>query len=221
MSILNMVKIWLICNKYTPLVDIYAIIIKSEVIKIEEKLERLYCECINELNGIGIDLSEEKIGKIEIHLSKRNNKRYGCCKQEEPDNKYKIIQKIGNRRVVKYEKFHKHTIEVSKWVLNLNDEIIKNTLIHEIIHCFPYCNNHGKQFKNYAKFINEKLGYNISRVGNKKDDYEKSNVEYKEDNNYRYIIGCTKCGKIYHRNRLAKNFFRKYRCQCGGKLKFG
>ena len=49
----------------------------------EEKLNRLFIECIDELNKIGIDILDEKqYGKIEILISKRNNKRYGCCKQE-------------------------------------------------------------------------------------------------------------------------------------------
>lgn len=184
----------------------------------QEKLNKLYTQCIKELNTIGLNISQENIGTITIQISKRNNKRYGCCKQEDPDEKYKTIEKIGRRRIIKYEKFNKHTIEVSNWVFDLNDEIIKNTIMHEIIHCFPYCNNHGKQFKMYAKYINEKLGYNITRLGNKKQDYENSNVQYQEKE-YKYIIKCTNCGKLFYRNRLAKNFFRKYRCQCGGRLK--
>lgn len=183
----------------------------------QEKLEQLYNECVNELTSIGLDLSPNNIGKVEICFSKRNNKRYGCCKQEEPDSKYKITQKVGRRIVVKYEKFNKHTIEISKWVMDLNDSIIKNTIMHELIHCFPFCNNHGKEFKMYAKYINEKLGYDISRLGNKKADYEKSNIDY-EKKKYKYVIKCTECGKLIYRNRLDRNFFRKYRCKCGGKL---
>lgn len=190
----------------------------KDIIQNQEKLNKLYTQCINELNTIGLNISQENIGTITIQISKRNNKRYGCCKQEDPDEKYKTIEKIGRRRIIKYEKFNKHTIEVSNWVFDLNDEIIKNTIMHEIIHCFPYCNNHGKQFKMYAKYINEKLGYNITRLGNKKQDYENSNVQYQEKE-YKYLIKCTNCGKLFHRNRLAKNFFRKYRCQCGGRLK--
>lgn len=183
----------------------------------EEKLIELYIECLEELKSIGMDLSEKNIGQITIHISKRNNKRYGCCKQEEPDKKYKVVEKIGRRRIVKYEKFNKHTIEVSKWVLELDDKIIKNTIMHEIIHCFPFCNNHGKQFKMYAKYINERLGYDISRLGNKKEDYAKSNLIY-EEKSWKYVIKCSNCGKVLYRNRLAKDFFRKYRCLCGGKL---
>ena len=183
----------------------------------QEKLDILYKTCIKELTSIGLDLSKKSVGTIIIQLSKRNNKRYGCCKQEEPDAKYKVVEKIGRRKIIKYEKYNKHIIETSKWVLDLNDEIIKNTIMHEIIHCFPYCNNHGKQFKSYANYINVKLAYNISRLGNKKDDYEKSNINY-EEKQYKYTIKCTKCEKLFHRNRLAKNFLRKFRCQCGGKL---
>ena len=58
----------------------------------EEKLNSIYEEVIQELNAIGIDmLGYEKVGKIEIKISKRNNKRYGCCKQEEPDKRFKKI----------------------------------------------------------------------------------------------------------------------------------
>ena len=76
----------------------------------QEKLEKLFNQCINELKSIGLNVSKENVGDIKIQISKRNNKRYGCCKQEEPDERYKVIQRIGRRRIVKYEKFNKHTI---------------------------------------------------------------------------------------------------------------
>lgn len=183
----------------------------------EEKLENLYNECLNELKSIGINLEEKDIGKIDISFAKRKTKRYGCCKQEEPDKTTAYRQK----RIVHYRKYNKHHIEISKWLMDLNDDIIKNTIIHEMIHCLPDCNNHGKEFKKYSKLINEKLGYNISRLGNKKEDYEKSNVEFKEENlKYKYVIVCEKCGLIYYRQRMAKNFTKKYRCgKCRGILR--
>ena len=183
----------------------------------KEKLERIYRECAQELKRIGIDICDQKqIGAIKISISKRNNKRYGCCKQEEPDEKSKYIEKIGRRKIVRYAKFNKHHIEISPWVLALDEDIIKNTIMHEIIHCLPNCNNHGVQFKKYAKYINDKLGYNISRVGNKKEDYQKSNVEYREKQEYNYHIQCTNCGQSFFRKRLSSNFVGKYRCgKCG------
>ena len=152
----------------------------------EEKLNKLYKEGIEELKSIGIDID---IRTIEIQISKRNNKRYGCCKQEDPDKNTKYYEKIGNKRYL-------------------------------IIHCLPYCNNHKNEFKKYANYINEKLGYDISRVGNKKQDYEKSNMEYTENVNFKYKIICEKCNQTFYRQRLMKNLTKKYRCGiCGGKLK--
>ncbi len=185
----------------------------------EERLQKLYEECIYELNSIGIDILNLDIGTIDIQISKRNNKRYGCCKQEEPDKCTKYYERIGNRRYLRYAKFNKHTIEISKWVMNLDKDIIKNTIMHEIIHCFPYCNNHGREFKRYASIINEKLHYDITRVGNKELDYAKSNIEYNEKINFKYKIMCEKCAQTFYRQRLVKNFIKKYRCgKCGGKL---
>ena len=192
-------------------------IIKGDVEIVQQKLEQLYNQCLAELKSIGFNLNKEIIGEITIQLSKRNNKRYGCCKQENPDEKYKVIKKVGRKKYIQYEKFNKHTIEVSKWVMDLDEKVIKNTIMHEIIHCFPYCNNHGPQFKKYANFINIKLGYNISRLGNKEKDFQNSNIQYTKEE-YKYTIKCKKCGKQFHRNRLQKNFFVKYRCMCGGKL---
>lgn len=187
----------------------------------EEKLNKLYHECLNELKTIGINLEGNKeIGNIDIKLASRKTKRYGCCRQEDPDKRYKVIEKRGYRKTIRYEKFNSHHIEVSKWVMELNDNIIKNTIFHEMIHCIPFCNNHGEEFKKYAAYINQKLGYNIKRVGNPKEDYAKSNIPYQEEKeNYQYKIQCKQCGQEIYRKRFNENLIKRYRCgKCGGKL---
>ena len=190
-------------------------------IKMDKKLEELYTQCLSELKIIGIDLNSKEIGSIDIKLSNRSKKRYGCCKQEEPDKNYLIKKKIGRRTIIECNRFKKHHIEISSWVMELDEKIIKNTIIHELIHCIPYCNNHGNEFKKYANYINEKLGYNISRLGDKKQDFILSNKEYNEKEiRYNYEIICQKCGQKVYRQRVNKNFTRKYRCgKCGGKFK--
>jgi len=191
-----------------------------QIYKRNEKLNILYKQCIEELKNIGIDVYNiPYIGNIDISISKRNTKRYGCCKQEEPNPDSKTIEKIGRKRIVRYAIFNRHHIEISPWVMDLDDGIIKNTIIHELIHCIPHCNNHGQVFKKYAKYINERLEYNISRLGNKKEDYIKSNVEYSEKEEYKYYIKCINCGQEYLRKRINKYFTRRYRCgKCKGKL---
>ena len=186
----------------------------------DEKLKKLFNECIGELNSIGIDVKNDNVGEINIGLAKRNAKRYGCCKQDAPNPNLFHIEKRGRHKYKVYDKFDKHNIEISKWVMDLDEKIIKNTIMHEIIHCFYRCNNHGAEFKKYAKYINEKLGYNISRLGNKEEDFKKSNITYfPEKQRYNYKIICSNCGQIFYRQRLQKNFIKKYRCgKCKGKL---
>ena len=71
-----------------------------------EKLLKLYKECINELKSIGVEILDEKnIGKIDIQVSSRSLKRYGWCKQENPDKNYKTVKKYRNRRVKTHKKF--------------------------------------------------------------------------------------------------------------------
>jgi hypothetical protein len=168
----------------------------------QERLKKLFNECIDELKTININVEKSRKTKteIEIKINKRSKKRYGCCKK---------ISKDGFQ------------IEVSQWVMDLNENIIKNTIMHELIHCLPRCNNHGEVFKNYAKTINEKLGYNITRVGNKEKDFNKSNLEFKEKEiKYNYKIVCEKCNQTFLRQRVSKGFTRKYRCgKCGGAFK--
>ena len=103
----------------------------------KNKLERLYNECIVELKSIGINIIEMDVGDISIDFSKRKTKRYGCCKQEEPDKK----TAYRKNRIVYYRKFNKHYIEISKWLMDLNEDIIKNTIMHELIHCFCISRN--------------------------------------------------------------------------------
>lgn len=187
----------------------------------EEKLTKLYNECIKELKSIGINMEDsKKNGKITINIAKRKAKRYGCCKQSKPVITCYHIEYKNHRRRKVYDVFLKHDIEISKWVLDLNDDIIKNTIMHELIHCLPYCNNHGKEFKKYAEYINQKLGYKIQRLGNKEKDYENSNIKFEDKEiTYKYKIKCKNCGLIFYRQRLKKNFIRDYRCgKCKGKL---
>lgn len=188
----------------------------------DEKLTKLYTECLHDLKTIGIYFNNnQEIGTIYISITNRKTKRYGCCKQKDPDKEYKVLEKRGNRRIIKYEKYNKHYIEISRWVMELNDEVIKNTIFHEMIHCIPFCNNHGTNFKKYAKYINEKLGYDIKRVGNPKEDFKKSNLIYQDKTpEYKYKIICESCKQEIYRQRFNTKLISKYRCgKCGGRIK--
>ena len=181
----------------TKIKKIFNIIFGDNMNK-QEELEKLYKECIEELKSINIDPRKNRT--IETKINTRSKKRYGCCKKLSKD---------------------RFQIEISEWVIDLNEDIIKNTIMHELIHCMPRCNNHGEYFKNYATVINEKLGYNISRTGNKEQDFKESNLEYIEKPiNFNYKIVCEDCNYSFFRQRVRRYFIRKYRCgKCGGRFK--
>lgn len=187
----------------------------------QERLEKLLEQCIEELESIKFDIrNNPEVGKIDIKISKKATKRYGCCKQEKPNKKYYHTIGKGYKKRIVYDRFEIHHIEISEWVMQLDEKIIKNTIIHEILHCLPGCCNHGVIFKNYANYINNVLGYNISRLGDIEEDLKMSNLEYKNIKpNYKYKIICKKCGQISYRQRIKKDLIKNYRCSiCGGKL---
>ena len=185
----------------------------------EEKLERLYNHCIAELNQINLDLREYGINKIKLEIKKGRNSTYGMCVKAEPDKSTQYYER-GKKKYLIYQK---HTIQISDWVLDLKDEIIKNTIMHEIIHCFPGAGNHGKVFKKLAQVVNYELGYNISRVGNKKRDFTQSGINYdkfQSQERYKYILECLNCHEQFKRKRFNIKHIDKYLCPfCKSKLK--
>ena len=88
----------------------------KEEVKMQNKLERLYNDCIKELKSIKIDITNPLVGDIDIRFSKGNPKRYGGCKHEDPDKDYYHIVRKGKNISIKYDRFKKHHIEISKWV---------------------------------------------------------------------------------------------------------
>ena len=67
-----------------------------------------------------------------------------------------------------------------------------------------------------------KLIYQLQKeitIGNKKKNYENSNIKFKENEKYNYKIICKGCKQEFYRQRLDKNFTRKFRCaKCDGRF---
>ena len=167
----------------------------------EDKLYKLFDECVSELNKIGINLENNKVGNIDIKLSKRSTKRYGCCKQEEPDKNYKIIEKRGYRRIIKYEKFNKHHIEISNWVMQLNDEIIKNTIELEI--------------NEKEKIFNIKVSQNI-----KDEELIKYNIDKMIKNLFKNNTGCILQERLPYWSKITKLPYKSFNVR-DAKTKYG
>ena len=87
-------------------------------------------------------------------------------------------------------------IKLSKYLLECDKQLIKDTIAHELIHTCNGCFNHGYSFKSLMYKINKELGYNVVIKNRDKSFSEKFDHKYK--------LTCTKCGKVFYRNRLPK-----------------
>lgn len=97
--------------------------------------------CLKELDKLNIPY-----GKIEgFTVNTRAKKRWGQCT--------KTSEGV-------------FTIDISVRLLDENTPLIslKETLYHEILHTCNGCMNHAKQWKSYAKIVNDAYGCNIKRT---------------------------------------------------------
>lgn len=151
-------------------------------------------ECMTELDNIGIEYGNI----IEFRINTRAKKQWGSCKAVPSG----------------------YLIDISAVLLDeKNDEQgLKNTIIHELLHSCKGCMNHGKNWKYLAQKVNDAYGYNIKRV----TSYEEKGVleETKPVANHKVI--CLGCGCVYTRIKASKLITNtsRYRCgYCHGELK--
>lgn len=97
-------------------------------------------------------------------------------------------------------------IKLSKYLLECDKQLIKNTIAHELIHTCKGCFNHGYNFKSLMYKINKELGYNVA--------LKNKNKEFSQKFEYKYKLTCSECGKVFYRNRLPKyrGFLRHAYC---------
>lgn len=161
-----------------------------------KNIDNLLEEVIKEAQELNIPVPIN-ISK-KVYINPRPKRRYGCCKTID----------------------RKHHIEISKFVLEADEHIVKSVLAHEVLHTCEGCNNHGDRWKEYALRMNERYGYKIKRASTFAEMGISSPIEEARDSNIKYIIKCENCGKEYPRQRYTcvMKKINAYRCQCGGKL---
>lgn len=99
------------------------------------------------------------------------------------------------------KKTQKYTIQIASRLLqdDVNEKSLKNTIMHEFLHTAPGCLNHGKTWTKYAEIINKKYQYNIQRVSG-----DKEGLDLIDENEYKYIFECSKCGQRFNYLRRPK-----------------
>lgn len=162
-----------------------------------EKLIRLSKESIRELEEIGLGKMIPK--NLNFTINYRAKKRLGqCCEKQD--------------------------INISSWLLEIGDDHdIKNTIIHEILHTFKDTIGHKAKWQYYANYVNNRTDYHITRTTSINKIYEKANkVRPTRKIHYKWEITCTKCGKVFYRQRMTtrvlNDFTRGNRVHkyCGG-----
>lgn len=158
---------------------------------VQDELDGLMARLHETLRALGIPVSNKLLPGVKVNT--RAKRRLGCC-----------CYQSG-----------RYWIEVSQSILH-NDSLLRQTLIHELLHTCPGCRNHGERWKAYALVVKEKLGYEIERTV--KTESPPGPLRHEE---VKYILECQSCGAQIKRMRMSKAVKSpwRYRCPCGGKLR--
>lgn len=107
-------------------------------------------------------------------------------------------------------------ISISEALLqdDVDDQAVKNTIAHELLHTVDGCMNHGRYWHKLAGLVNERCpGYNIRS----RTSAEEKGIQI----HYKYMLRCTGCGAIAGRHKKSRfvEHFDRYICsKCGGKF---
>jgi len=157
-----------------------------------KNLQKLYQECLAELDAIGI----EHGNIIDISVNSRAKKRWGLC------------TRIGDT----------YSIQISSRLLDdsIDDSATKNTIMHEILHTVKGNVKHGDKWTRMANLVNDCYAiYNIKRTTSSEDKGIEEIVLSEQSN---YIFKCSNCGQIIRRTKKSKfvENYKEYHCgKCG------
>ena len=153
-------------------------------------------QCTAELESIGI-----KCGKVRnLEINNRAKCRLGQC--------MRVCIGVFDISIADFLLEEKNDIN-----------ILKNTVIHELLHTVKGCFKHTGKWKLLAEEVNRKFPqYSIKRTFSREEIANLTNIK---EPIYRYTLKCKNCGQEIKRQRKTKAVtnYNNYRCgKCGGKL---
>lgn len=162
-----------------------------------KELKKIYQECLQDLQAIGI-----KPGNIrEVKINRRFRKSFGICRRIKEPWKGVWYRLEFNPEILKEE---------------VPDYITKSTVIHEILHSCYGCMKHTGRWKAYAERVNQAYPeYQINRLITVE---ELQAVQPKLEYHYYVICDICKVPIGYLRRGNVWKHPERYRCKCGGKL---
>ena len=117
----------------------------------QEEINALFADCMVQMRSIGVPISESIYPSVVLS---RTRSRFGDCR--------KTAGKSG-------ELDYDFVIRLSKYTLANSERSLRNTIYHELIHTVPGGFNHGREWKRWAAYAGERLGYHIQRMGGEDD----------------------------------------------------
>ena len=95
---------------------------------------------------------------------------------------------------------------------DVDDQAVKDTIAHELLHTVEGCMNHGRYWHRLAGLVNQRCpGYNIKQRTNA----EEKGIQI----DYKYTLQCQNCGAVAGRHRRSAfvDHPEHYSCvKCGG-----
>lgn len=166
-------------------------------------------QCIDEMVLMGIDV--DNLPMIEWTVSNRSKRRYGQCR-------YKINE-------------GECEINISSFLLDENitpnEDSLKNTIIHELVHALNPGEGHKGKWKDMADYITKASNgrYKIKRCTSYEEkgvDRDKLDIPIYRSLKPKYIVECQSCGGRITRTKRTKVVQKPwlYRCsRCKGSLR--
>ena len=136
-------------------------------------LDEYTIRCMEELDAVGIEYGNI----IGVKVNTRAKKRWGQCRAVPGG----------------------YLIDISSVLLDeRNDEQgLKETIIHELLHSCKGCMNHGENWKRLAAKVNRAYNYNIKRCSTADDKGVQEETKPISLHTVNYVIKCNKCGYTY------------------------
>lgn len=172
-------------------------------------LNSLFDDCLKMVLDCGL----EPIPIAKVTINSRAKGRFGQCKIHR-----EIATMANGRRKITYPYC---TIEISSEILKdeADEDMVKSTIIHEILHACDPGEGHGGQWLIDAhKIMNTYPQIKISRCSSYEDFGIEDPRKYKKP---KYQIRCEKCGYTIARQRMSKVIKHPsmyFHPNCGGKF---
>lgn len=160
----------------------------------EERINRIFNECVEQLQKIDIPL-----GKVNKVVIVHDSMRWGRCTNLIDYYKIEIDSLLTDP---KYEKG------------------LRKVIMHELLHTCPNCITHNSEWKKLAKKVTEAYGCNI-QVTDGYYDLGISTKDYVKYQQPKYAFYCIDCGTVVLKTRACHmtRHYILYRCsKCGGIL---